>query len=180
METMRLHGPVQLRDPLAADVHALPPVARRIFTETFGHLFDAQAFEAFCEEAFGPGGTMARDLADPGIDWCIAEDAGLPIGYAKLRPLAAPAPQPKRGAMELQQIYLSAERHGTGIADALMQWALRLARAKGAPEIYLTVFDHNQRAKRFYARHGFDEVGHCAFQLGERVYDDRVWRKALG
>lgn len=52
--------------------------------------------------------------------------------------------------------------------------------AHGAPEIYLTVFDHNQRAKRFYARHGFEEVGHCTFRLGERVHDDRVWRKPLG
>jgi RimJ/RimL family protein N-acetyltransferase len=56
---------------------------------------------------------------------------------------------------------------------------LETARTEGAPEIYLTVFDHNQRAKRFYARHGFAEVGHATFTLGDRVDDDRVWRKPL-
>jgi diamine N-acetyltransferase len=43
----------------------------------------------------------------------------------------------------------------------------------------LTVFDHNLRAKRFYTRHGFSEVGHCTFRLGDRVDDDRVWRKTM-
>jgi diamine N-acetyltransferase len=37
----------------------------------------------------------------------------------------------------------------------------------------------NARAKRFYSRHGFIEVGHCTFTLGDRVDDDRVWRKVL-
>jgi ribosomal protein S18 acetylase RimI-like enzyme len=60
-----------------------------------------------------------------------------------------------------------------------MEWGLATARAQGAPEIYLTVFDHNERAKRFYARHGFEEVGRCTFQLGERVDDDRIWRARL-
>ena len=60
-----------------------------------------------------------------------------------------------------------------------MQWALATARMEDAPEIYLTVFDHNARAKRFYTRHGFAEVGRCTFRLGERVDDDRIWRKAL-
>ncbi len=60
-----------------------------------------------------------------------------------------------------------------------MHWALDRARALGAPEIYLTVFDHNERAKRFYMRNGFAEFGHCSFRLGGRTYDDRVRRKTL-
>jgi predicted kinase len=36
-----------------------------------------------------------------------------------------------------------------------------------------------ERAKRFYTRHGFSEVGHCTFMLGDRVDDDRVWRKPI-
>jgi diamine N-acetyltransferase len=39
------------------------------------------------------------------------------------------------------------------------------ARAEGTPEIYLTVFDHNARAKRFCTHQGFAE--------------DRIWRKPL-
>lgn len=81
--------------------------------------------------------------------------------------------------MELQQIYVLRPWHGQGVADRLMKWALDQACAERAPEIYLTVFDHNQRAKHFYTRHGFAEVGRCTFILGDRVDDDRIWRKTL-
>jgi diamine N-acetyltransferase len=158
----------------AADLCAM---ARRCFADSFAHLFDREPFEQFLDEVYGEGGSMSSEFLDIKIEWLIAEVRGKIIGYAKLRPLAAPAPNPKKGALELQQIYVLRDWHGRGVAERLMHWALARARALGAPETYLTVFDHNERAKRFYIRHGFIEVGHCSFQLGSRNYDDRVWRK---
>lgn len=171
------HAVVSFRGALPGDLGALPPVARRIFTETFESRFGGAAFDAFCDACYGPSGTMARDLADPAIGWRIAEVAGVPVGYAKLRAWRGAPGAP--GAMELQQIYLLSSWHGKGVAEVLMHWAVGEALARGAYALYLTVFDHNERAKRFYARHGFAEVGHCEFRLGDQVYDDRVWCKAL-
>lgn len=158
---------------------ALRAMARRCFADSFAHLFDREPFEQFLDETYGEGGSMSRELLDTNIEWLIADVGGKIIGYAKLRPLVAPAPNPKKGALELQQIYVLREWHGRGVAERLMHWALDRARTLGGPEIYLTVFDHNERAKRFYIRHGFIEVGHCSFELGSRTYDDRVWWKIL-
>jgi len=158
---------------------SLGAMARQAFAETFAHLYDAVPFEQFLEDTYGAGGSMERGLADPSIRWQVAAVGERPIGYAKLSELTAPAPDPLPGAMELQQIYVLSPWHGLGVADRLMHWALDAARSEGAPEIYLTVFDHNARAKRFYGRYGFSEVGRCTFKLGNRVDDDRVWRKAL-
>jgi diamine N-acetyltransferase len=158
---------------------ALCAMARRCFADTFSHLYDREAFEQFLEEVYGEGVAMSRDLLDPTIEWLTAEVPGQIVGYAKLRKLAAPAPNPEKGALEMQQIYVLRKWHGRGVAERLMHWALDRARTLGAPEIYLTVFDHNERAKRFYTRHGFVEVGNCTFQLGNRIDDDRVWRKKL-
>ena len=36
-----------------------------------------------------------------------------------------------------------------------------------------------ERAKRFYARYGFKEVGRCTFQPGDRVDDDRIWCRGV-
>ena len=180
MDTPASPDDVSFRAALPGDVHALPPVARRIFTETFGSRFGGADFDAFCDAVYGPAGTMARDLAHPAVSWRVAEQAGVPVGYAKLRPWTGSASPEEPGAMELQQIYVVSWLHGSGIAEALMQWAVAEAHERAASSLYLTVFDHNERAKRFYARHGFAEVGHCEFRLGDRVYDDRVWRRALG
>ena len=170
IEYVALHGDLADR---------LRPVARRIFTDTFAGRYEQGPFEAFCDAAYGPDGTMARDLRSPDVEWLVATCDGEPIGYAKLTPLRAPAPEPAPNAMEAQQLYVLQEYHGTGVAAALMDWAIDTARARHAPELYLTVFDHNERAKRFYARYGFREVGHCTFQLGDRIDDDRVWYKPL-
>ena len=161
--------------PAATDREPLRDMARQSFTDTFGHLYSGEPFAAFLESAYGPGGGMARDLLEPSVRWRVAFHQGLPVGYAKLTPLRAPAPAPLPGAVELQQLYVLRDWHGRGVADLLMQWAL--AQAQDAPEVYLTVFDHNERAKSFYRRYGFVEVGRCTFTLGDRVDDDRVWRR---
>lgn len=173
------HGDVRYFAPGGDRFDELRAMARRCFADTFSHLYDPEPFARFLDEVYGDHGAMSTDLRDPSMEWCAAEARGDIIGYAKLRPLAAPAPDPRRGALELQQIYVLREWHGLGVAERLMQWALDRSRELGAPEVYLTVFDHNARAKRFYARHGFAEVGHCTFQLGDRVDDDRVWRKTF-
>jgi len=158
----------------------LLPVARRIFTDTFGARYDPSEFAAFCDAVYRPGGSMERDLAAPDIHWKVALYRGDPIGYAKLTPLRAPAIDAAPEAMELQQLYVLADWHGSGVAETLMQWALAKAAEHEASELYLTVFDHNERAKRFYARHGFADVGHCTFRIGDRIDEDRIWRRRLG
>jgi ribosomal protein S18 acetylase RimI-like enzyme len=164
----------------AADAYdALREMARRSFADAFAIHYDPEPFAAFLKQAYGRRGTMDRDLRDPAIRWLAGFDQTAPIGYAKLTPLRAPAPSPLPGALELQQIYVLSDWHGSGVAAHLMEWALSTAAEALAAEIYLTVFDHNERAKRFYRRYEFSEVGHCIFKLGDRVDDDRVWRRLL-
>jgi GNAT superfamily N-acetyltransferase len=166
--------------PQVADEHeALRAMARQSFTETFADHYPPVPFEQFLDDAYGRGGVMDRDLADPAIEWMVARHRSAPVGYAKLTPLRAPAPASLPNSVEVQQIYVLSPWHGHGVAADLMDWALRAAARRRAPQVYLTVFDHNERAKRFYRRYGFAEVGRCTFALGEHAYDDRVWRVDL-
>ena len=176
---MTTSGTRHLVTPDAVLFERLLPVARRIFTETFSSLYDEAAFETFCDQVYSSGGSMAREFGAADIRWKVATADGAPIGYAKLTPLRAPAIDPAPGSFELQQIYLLPAWHGTGVANALVEWAVGTASALRATELYLTVFEHNERAKRFYTRHGFEDVGQCKFQLGDRIDDDRIWRRRL-
>ena len=143
-ETIHFFSPTKSFAP------ALGLMARQAFSDAFAHMYDPVPFQQFLEDAYGPEGKMERDFSDPSIRWRVAAINGQPIGYAKLSPLVAPAPAPQPGAMELQQIYVLRPWHGRGVAEELMNRAMDTTRAEGAPEIYLTVFDHNLRAKRFY------------------------------
>lgn len=125
-----------------------------------------------------------RYLADRHrILWVAALD-GEPAGYSMLvsGPIAdpdvravVPAAAGTEGvSIELSKFYVVAERHGSGLADALMRATLADAVAAGATSCWLGVNQRNDRAARFYARHGFEIVGTKRFQVGTEWHDDHV------
>ena len=167
----------EYRDADPADAGALGTMARLIFEQTFAAEYEPAAFAAYCDEAFGPA--LRRDLADPAVAYRLAVEGAAIVGYAKYSPLMLPAPDPAPGAAELRQLYVRRDRHGSGVAAALMDWTIAQARGDRASELYLAVFDYNARARAFYARYGFVEVGEFDFRLGDRVDRDRIWRLEL-
>lgn len=166
------------RDASPADGAALNAMALASFTETFAAEYRPEDFAEYVGRAYGPNG-LVKDLADPAIRFHVAESDGDIVGYAKLSPLVLPHDPALPGAMELRQLYVLAAWHGSGIAQALMDWTIAEARRLGAPELYLAVFAFNHRARAFYARYGFVDVGEMDFRMGERVDRDRIWRMSL-
>lgn len=168
---------ISYRPATPADGPALAATGRRVFTETFGPHFDPDDLALHLDRQFGPAGLPA-ELADPKVRIRMAEEDGAPCAYLKLVPMDLPVPH-EQGALEIKQLYVLAPWQGAGIAAALMDWAIETGRADGAPALYLSVWEHGLRARRFYARHGFDVVGTAPFRLGTRDYDDPVMRLRL-
>src|SRR6476661_6476946 len=131
------------RDATAADLPAIDSVFRRSFRDTFEHLYRHEDLAAFLAK-FTPE-AWAQELADPRYRFRLAEVDGEVVAYVKLGPSALPIETDKR-AIELRQIYVLKEHHGTGIAAALTDWAIGDARTRDFEELYLTVFTENHRA----------------------------------
>lgn len=168
---------IAYRDAVPGDGAELAAVARQAFTETFGTLYRPEDLTTFLDEAFGPRGLPAQ-IGDPAYRIHVATDAGRIMGFAKIGPVVFPGDWPA-GAIELHQLYVLRDRHGAGIGPALMDWALATARAGGGSEMILSVFIDNHRARRFYERYGFVEIGSYRFMVGEQADDDRIMRLAL-
>ncbi|MEZ0049560.1 ribosomal protein S18 acetylase RimI-like enzyme [Mycobacterium sp. MAA66] len=86
---------------------------------------------------------------------------------------------PLRPAIELSKMYVLPEAHGTGAGDALMTTAIDHATACGALSLWLGVNQENQRAQRFYAKHGYTVAGTKTFRLGNRLEHDFVLVRPL-
>lgn len=170
---------ITYRTPTAADAVDLDDMARASWIETFAHGYAADDVAAYLGEAYGADGQLRRDLADPAIAFRIARDDEVIVGFAKLAERRLPAPDPRPGAMELRQLYVLGPWHGSGVAAALMTWTIDTARMQGAPELYLSVFEENHRAQRFYRRFGFKHVGDYAFPVGSTIDRDLVLRLTL-
>lgn len=168
-------GPT-LRDTAPADAARVAALARRTFTETFGHLYRPEDLAAFLESHTPQ--RWAAELADPAYVVRVAEAEGEFVAYAKLGPPSLPF-QPRGPSIELRQFYVLAPWHGIGLARELMAWALDTARARGAADLYLSVFVDNHRAQRFYARYGFEKIGRYDFIVGSHVDEDHVMRLKL-
>jgi ribosomal protein S18 acetylase RimI-like enzyme len=171
------HPLITYRDAGAADGAVLGGIARATFIDTFGPLYRLEDLATFLAQ--GSDAAYADELADPDIEVRFALTGGTPIGFCKISSLKLPAPDPAPGAAELRQLYLYKPWHGLGLADELTRWAIERARARGAPELWLSVFTENHRARRFYARHGFAEVAPYHFLVGDQADEDILCRARL-
>jgi GNAT superfamily N-acetyltransferase len=159
-----------------ADLPAIDRVFRAGFCETFGDMYRSEDLDAFLAQ-FSRQAWLA-EYRDPSYAFRIAESEECAVAFVKLGPLTVPV-EPAGPALELRQIYVLRPWQGTGIAGELMDWTLGEARARGTAELYLTVFTGNNRARAFYRRYGFADVGPYAFMVGSHADEDIIMRLAL-
>jgi len=164
------------RDANAADLPAIDALFRGSFVATFGHLYRAEDLTEFLAK-FTPE-AWAGEFAEAGLVFRIAEDAEGLAGFAKISNLTLPAKTEAR-TTELRQLYLSERAKGSGAAQELMDWAIASARARGSKELWLSVYVDNHRARRFYARNGFEDRGAYHFMVGSHADEDRLMRRML-
>lgn len=164
------------RDATPADLPAIDALFRASFTATFGHLYTPENLAAFFA-GFTPE-AWAEEFAQPDLRFRIAEDEQGLAGFAKTSALTLPATVTSR-PHELRQLYLDERAKGSGAAQALLDWAVEEGRARGADELWLSVYIDNHRAKRFYEKNGFEDRGPYIFLVGDHEDEDRLMRRAL-
>jgi ribosomal protein S18 acetylase RimI-like enzyme len=151
----------------------------------------AQTFPLACPPAVTPDNIAAfiaenlsvarfRDyLVDPDRAVLAARDEGRIAGYAMLIRGVPDDDDVQRAvtlrpAVELSKMYVLADSHGAGVSAALMTAALQRAAELDAKCVWLGVNQQNQRAQRFYGKHGFTINGTKTFRLGAGVENDYV------
>jgi ribosomal protein S18 acetylase RimI-like enzyme len=79
---------------------------------------------------------------------------------------------------ELYQLYVTAASRGAGVAAALIADAETLIAQSGADTAWLACAISNERAARFYEKHGWRRVGEMISQLDtpEGIFPLKVWR----
>ena len=167
---------ITYRTATVADVPAIDRVFRASFCDTFAHLYRPQDLTAFLAKFTNRAWT--EEITDLRYAFRLAEDDGEAVGYVKLGPSSLPV-QANGPSIELRQLYVLSSHLGTGVGAELTDWALAEARRRGVEELYLTVYTDNHRARRFYARYGFEELGPYAFMVGEQADEDIIMRLKL-
>jgi ribosomal protein S18 acetylase RimI-like enzyme len=167
---------VTYRDATPDDLAAVDALFRASFVATFGDLYAAEDLAAFLD-GFTPE-AWRGELASGGHAIRLAEQEGELIGFAKVADPTLPV-TPAGKALELRQLYLAESAKGSGVAATLMDWVFAEGRRRGCGELFLSVYVDNHRARRFYERYGFEDVGPYRFMVGNHADEDRLMRLAL-
>ncbi|WP_238159275.1 GNAT family N-acetyltransferase [Mycobacterium sp. MFM001] len=147
-----------------ADIDELAAVAARTFPLACPPSVTAEDMAAFIADNLSAA-CFAEYLADPSRVVLVARHDDRIVGYAMLV------------GDELSKMYVLPDHHGTGVATALMDAALKAAAESG--RVWLGVNQNNQRAQRFYTKHGFTVNGTRTFRVGAGVEHDYVMVREL-
>lgn len=155
--------PVARADP--ADIDELAAVAARTFPLACPPSVTAEDMASFIEANLSVA-RFAEYVADPKRVVLVARHDERIVGYAMLI---------DDDGVELSKMYVLPQHHGTGVSTALMNAVIELS--DGC--LWLGVNQNNQRAQRFYAKHGFTINGTRTFRVGTAVEHDYVMVREL-
>jgi ribosomal protein S18 acetylase RimI-like enzyme len=169
--------------PGIADVEELAEVAAATFPLACPPSSPPDAIAAFIAANLSPT-RFADYLADPARTVLAARDNGRIVGYALIvdgvgQDADVARAVTIRPAVELSKIYVLPDSHGSGTACALMTSAVERAGAAGAHCLWLGVNQRNERAQRFYSKHGFTVAGTKSFPMGTHTEHDYVLVRRL-
>jgi GNAT superfamily N-acetyltransferase len=167
---------IAVRHGTASDDALLAELGARTFRDTFATDNTPEDMATYLAEAFTPE-KQAAELADPCSSFLIAEIGGVAVGYARLKDGVPPACITGPRPIELARIYAEKSWLGHGVGAALLRACLDEATRRGHGAVWLGVWERNVRARAFYQKWGFVEVGTQVFQLGRDLQNDVVMQR---
>ena len=167
-----------IRRATVADATLLADLGARTFYETFAADNTPENMAAYLATSFSRE-QQAAELTDPRATLLIVEINATAVGYAMLRSGETPKEVSGERPIELVRFYVSQEWHGRGIGEYLMQSCLEEARLRDYQTLWLGVWERNSRARAFYRKWNFHDVGEHVFQLGADLQNDILMQRKL-
>jgi GNAT superfamily N-acetyltransferase len=170
--------PILLRPAGAADALCIGVLGMQVFLETYAPDGIRPDLAREVLQTLSPEVT-ATALARDDQRFIVAERAGHLLGFAHWRPGAAHAGVRSRAPAELFRLYLLLRFAGSGLGTRLLRAAEDAAAASGADTLWLTAWAGNARARAFYPRRGYADVGTTAYVIEGIAYENRLFARTL-
>lgn len=168
---------VTYRDARADDAAALAEFARATWVATFGHLpYPPDDLRSYLAEKYNDARQRA-EIADPRLRYRLALRDDAIVGYCMMGFLDLPVDDAH--GLELWRLYVDDAVKGAGVAAALIEDCIAWARDRGAKTLWLSVWEDNHRAQRFYRRYGFEHHSEWQFMVGNWADRDLIWKLPL-
>jgi ribosomal protein S18 acetylase RimI-like enzyme len=151
----------------------LAALGRKAFFEAFGAHNDPADMQAYLDLAFNPD-SIQQQLLNPEISYIVACIQNEPVGYAKLKRNSVVPELIGTRAIQLERIYTLQDFIGKKVGKSLMEECIHQSMQENFEKMWLSVWQENEIAIKFYKKWGFEVIGFKQFIIGTEVNDDFV------
>lgn len=133
-----------------------------LWVETFYQAYDdkhsPENLKTYTEREYTLAAAQ-KMLAAKDHECIVAFNDGEAVGFYVNKYHPCPIAENDGLSVELKQIYILSDQFGSGLGRKLLENTYETARAAGAKNMWLIVVDINQRARSFYLKQSFEEIG---------------------
>jgi ribosomal protein S18 acetylase RimI-like enzyme len=159
------------------DLPELSALARKTYTETFGHTMSLEELNTELETTRSE--KYFKSIMDNDVILVAVTEDRL-AGYIQICDIRYNRKDIKFTDRDqaIHAIYIHSDFQGKRIGRTLMDAAFQHPRIKSAENVFIDVFEENFRAVNFYHKYGFEDVGHIPVEIdGKLIGYDLVLKK---
>lgn len=147
------------------DLDLLTAIAKETFVEAYKDDNNPEDFRLYVDSAFDAK-QMKTELENPHSEFYFIYLEKTCVGYFKLNEKDAQGEPYGNHSLELSRIYIFREFQGQDIGRLTLIKIVELAKEKNKSWLWLSVWQLNPKAIRFYERHGFKKYDTQIFYVG--------------
>lgn len=169
---------IKIRRATLSDVPLIAELSKKTFAQTFSKYNTQEDMEKFFAENYSVE-KLSDEMKNKDSSFFIAYSDDNAAAYMKINVHDAQTEEQGDDCLEVQRLYVLEAFKGQKIGGALMKIAEDEARAQKLSSLWLGVWEHNEKAKEFYAHCGFERFSEHVFVLGNDRQTDFLLRKSL-
>lgn len=153
-------------------------ISRKTFVEAYEKDNNPHDFKTYIDSAFDTQ-KLRTELENPNSEFHFIYLNKERAGYFKLNQNDAQGEPYGSESLELSRIYLLKEFQGHDVGKFTLLKIIELAKEKCKSWLWLSVWQRNEKAVRFYERHGFKTYDTQVFYVGSDAQIDWLMRLEL-
>jgi ribosomal protein S18 acetylase RimI-like enzyme len=169
---------MQIRKAKQNDAKVLAELGAKTFYDTFRPHNTEEDMQTYIKKSYSIE-IISENLSNTNIQYFIAFDDEVPIGYIKLIKNKIFEKLDTKKNIELEKIYVLNSYHDKKIGKELMLAAIQFSMEENFETLFLGVWQENKRAINFYKKFEFETFATRAFKLGNEICDDFMMKLSL-
>ncbi len=169
-----------IRKATTDDAQMLSELAAMTFWDAYRgeSKLENQYLKAYIDSAFNLG-QIETEIKEKTTIFLLSENQNGQIGYAKLK-VGSRRPEIKfENPVEISRLYLNNACIGQGYGGELLNQCIDEGKQRNCGAVWLSVWEHNKKAIRFYKKYGFTNVGQHIFDLAGSKQTDVLMLRPL-